>query len=154
MVQLTHYRSHSPNDVLLQLSVLANDHERPTAARRRFLPVVGEHHGVSLGVQLDPQVGVQQRAQGAQEVADVPQQLVRTHEHHDDQGALCQLLGFVTGAVQPIPAALLAVAALVAAPVCVVVCTVLVIPAAERGLWGSTQHWCALHRTPALWVLR
>lgn len=149
---------HSPNDLLLQFSVLANDHERPTAPRCRFLPVVREHHGVSLGVQLNPQVGVQERAQRAQEAADVPQQLVRGHQHHDDQGALCQLLCLVASAVQPVPAALLAVAALVAAPVRVVICAVLVIPAAGRGLRaaGCTDTLCTarLHsRGPGFYTL-
>lgn len=142
--------THSPNDLLLQLSVLANDHERATAPRCRFLPVIGEHHGVPLGVQLDPQVGVQERAQRAQEAADIPQQLVRRHQHHDDEGALGQLLGFVAGAVQPVPAALLAVAALVTAPVSVVICTVLVIPGAGTGLRAArcSGTLCTAHLQP------
>lgn len=70
---------------------------------------------------------MQERSQSAQEAADIPQQLVRGHQDHDDQGAFCQLLGLVPSAVQAIPATLLAVAALVTAPVCIVICTVLVI---------------------------
>lgn len=140
--------THSPNDLLLQFSVLANDHERPTAPRCRFLPIVWEYHGVPLGVQLNPQVGVQERSQSAQEAADIPQQLVRGHQDHDDQGAFCQLLGLVPSAVQAVPAALLAVAALVTAPVCIVICTVLVIPAAVRGLQAA-RRTDTLHSTPA-----
>lgn len=90
---------------------------------------------------------MQERSQRAQEAADVPQQLVGGHQHHDDQGALCQLLSLVASAVQPVPAALLAVAALVAAPVRVVISTVLVIPAAGRGSGAArcTDTLCTAH---------
>lgn len=70
---------------------------------------------------------MQQGAQGPQEAARILQQLFRGKEHHNDQGAFCQVLRLVGSAVQPIPATLLAVAALVTVVVFEVVCTVLVI---------------------------
>lgn len=70
---------------------------------------------------------MEQGAQGPQEASRILQQLFRGQEHHDDQGALCQVLRLVRSAVQPIPATLLAVASLITVVVFEVVCTVFVI---------------------------
>lgn len=70
---------------------------------------------------------MQQGAQCPQEAAGVLEQLFGWHEHHDNQGALCQVLWLVSCTVQPIPATLLAVAPLVTVVVVVMVCAVLVI---------------------------
>lgn len=53
--------------------------------------------------------------------------MFRWHQHHDNQGALCQVLRLVSSTVQPIPATLLTVASLVTVVVFEVVCTVFVI---------------------------
>lgn len=70
---------------------------------------------------------MQEGAEGPQEAARVLQQLLRGHQHHDDQRALRQVLRPVGGTIQPIPATLLTVASLVAVVVFEVVRTVFVI---------------------------
>lgn len=70
---------------------------------------------------------MEQGAQCPQESAGILEQLFRGHQHHDDEGALCQVFWPVRSTVQPIPATLLTVATLVTVVVFVVVCTVLVI---------------------------
>lgn len=99
----------------------------------RLLAIVRVHHHVSLGVLLDAQVGAQQGAQGSQEAARVLKQLFWGHQHHDDQHALRQVLGSVSSTVQPVPATLLAVAALVTVVVFEVVRAVFVIPGRGGG---------------------
>lgn len=70
---------------------------------------------------------MEQGAQCPQESAGILEQLFRGHQHHNDEGALCQVFWPVRSTVQPIPATLLTVATLVTVVVFVVVCTVLVI---------------------------
>lgn len=70
---------------------------------------------------------MQQGAQCPQEAASILEQLLRGHEHHDDQGTLCQVLRPVSSTVQSIPATFLTVASLVTVVVFEVVCTVFVI---------------------------
>lgn len=73
------------------------------------------------------QVGMEQGAQCPQEAAGILEQLLWGHEHHYNQGPLCQVLWPVSSTVQPIPATLLTVASLVTVVVFEVVCTVFVI---------------------------
>lgn len=70
---------------------------------------------------------MEQGAQGPQEASRILKQLLRGQEHHNDQGALRQLLRLVCSTVQPIPATLLVVAPLITVVVFEVVCTIFVI---------------------------
>ena len=70
---------------------------------------------------------MEQGAQRPQEAAGILEQLFRWHQHHNYQGAVCQVFWPVSSTVQPIPATLLTVASLVTMVVFEVVCTVLVI---------------------------
>lgn len=74
---------------------------------------------------------MEQGTQCPQEAAGVLEQLLRGHEHHYNQGPLCQVLWPVSSTVQPVPATLLTVASLVTVVVFEVVCTVFVIPRQE-----------------------
>lgn len=121
--------------------MLANDHKGSPTPCCRLLPVVWEYHGVSLGVQLDSQIGVQESSQSAQKAADIAQQLIGGHQDHNDERPLCQLLSFVTSAVETIPATLLTVTALVTAAIRVVICTILVIPGKVKGLRAAYRTY-------------
>lgn len=89
---------------------------------------------------------MEQGAQRPQEAARILQQLFRGQQHHDDQGALGQVLGLVRRAVQPVPATLLRVAPLVAAVVFEVVCAVFVIPSQGRETRAKgSEHSKAFH---------
>lgn len=141
-----HKGFHSPNDLLLQFSVLANNHNGSPAPCCRFLSIVWEYHGISLGVQLNSQIGVEESSQSTQEAANITQQLIRAHQDHNDQGPLCQPLSFVTSTVKTVPATLLTITALVTAAVSIVISTVLVIPRTARRLQAA-------HRTFTLCII-
>lgn len=79
------------------------------------------------GVALEGDVGAQQGAKLAQEGGSVVEELAGWQVHHKHQDARCQTLRYILGTVQPVPATLGTVAALIAVAVRVVVLTVLII---------------------------
>lgn len=89
--------------------------------------IVGKDHLLALCIALEDHIGVQYTAELTQEVEGVVTQLLGGQQHHHHQCAGRQPLGHMLRAVQPIPLALGAVAALVTVPVAEVVLAVLVI---------------------------
>lgn len=87
---------------------------------------------------------MEQGAQCPQESAGILEQLFRWHQHHDDQGALCQVFWPVSSTVQPIPATLLTVATLVTMVVFVVVCTVFVISRQREAENMVRSQWSSI----------
>lgn len=83
---------------------------------------------------------MEQGAQCPQEAAGILEQLLWGHEHHYNQGPLCQVLWPVSSTVQPIPATLLTVASLVTVVVFEVVCTVFVIPRQGEAEEGENKE--------------
>lgn len=116
--------SYSPDHLGTQLSP---DPGFGTRAR----PVVGEDHGLATRIQAEAQRGAQNSAESLQKIGAGTKQLFRRQKNREDQNPSGQKGRDLAGAVQPIPATLLSVAALVTAAICKVVGAVLLVHWAE-----------------------
>lgn len=101
--------------------------------RARDGPVVREDHGLAVLVQAEAQRGAQDATEPLQEVGAGAQQLLRWQQHREHQHTAGQQGWHLTRTVQPIPATLLRVAALVTAAIRKMVCAVLLIDRARGG---------------------
>lgn len=109
----------------------------------RTRPMVREDHGLAVLVQAEAQRGAQDAAEPLQEVGAGAQQLLGRQQHGEHQHAAGQQGGHLTRTVQPVPAALLRVAALVTAAISKVVCTVLLVHGTggrERGVRSESSN--------------
>lgn len=91
------------------------------------MAVVRLDHWCPVGVQFEPEGGMQEGPQLPKEVDRILEEFLWGQEHYQHQHPLGQLLRGTFHAIQPIPATFLSIAALVTPAIAVMISTVLLV---------------------------